>query len=110
MSVVFGACSRNRVRGPFAASTKVWRLRYSVTRPPENSRGRVALWRLPARADLRQALGDALFHAALGGLIKLRAPQIVGQAFHGIHGVFKRVGVLVVRAVAPLLHGLGGGV
>ncbi len=72
MSVMFGACSHNRFRGPFAGSTKVSTVRYCVASPAGRNESVGIIggrYRPPpftldagfaARADLRQALRDAL--------------------------------------------------
>src|SRR5712691_11324132 len=54
------------------------------------------------RANLLQALLDALLQTAAGGLIKYCAPKTFRQAVHVVHGVLELVRVLVALPVTPL--------
>src|SRR5579885_3575530 len=67
-------------------------------------------WLVSSRSNFLEPLGDSLLQSARGRMIELGAAEIVGQALHGIEGVGELMRVLVSLAVAPLLHGAGGGV
>src|SRR5258708_21128165 len=54
-----------------------------------------------------QALGDFLLQAAVGRLVESRTCKRFRQALHLRQCVLEVMGMLVPRAIAPLLHRLG---
>ena len=57
-----------------------------------------------ALPNFSQTLAYALLSAASSRLVKDGPTQVLRQAFHRVHGVFKLMRVLVAFAISPLFH------